>query len=86
MKVHIPSPLQSYTQRQRTVDGSGANVEAVLESLNEKYPGIRFRMIDEQKRIRQHIKIFVNKKAVNDLSVPIKDDDEIHIIAALSGG
>lgn len=86
MKVHIPSPLQSYTQRQRIVAATGTNVEEMLEALNKSYPGIRFRMIDEQKRIRQHIKIFVNKKAVNDLSVPVKDEDEIHIICALSGG
>lgn len=86
MKVHIPSPLQSYTQRQRIVTAGGASVDQLLETLNQQYPGIRFRMIDEQKRIREHIKIFVNKKAVTDLSTAVSDNDEVHIICALSGG
>jgi molybdopterin converting factor small subunit len=85
MIVHIPSPLQSYT-KQKLVDGSGNSVAELLNNLNEKYPGIRFRMIDEQDRIRQHIRIFVNKKPVSKLDLPVQPADEVHIICALSGG
>jgi sulfur-carrier protein len=86
MKVRIPSPLRSYTGGAATVDGSGDSVKAILFDLDARYPGIRFRMIDEQDGIRQHIKIFVNSEPVRKLNVAVGKDDVVHIIAALSGG
>ena len=59
---------------------------AVLADLDENYPGIRFRMVDEQNRIRKHMKVFVNDEAVRDLTTPIDARDEVTIMQALSGG
>ena len=86
MKVNIPSPLRSYTASKSSVESTGANVAEVLEHLNSAYPGIRFRIIDEQNRIRPHIQLFVNNQQVRDLSQPVQNSDVVHIIAALSGG
>ena len=86
MLVYIPSPLRSYTGQVDTVEATGATLSAVLHDLNESYPGMRFRIIDEQDRLRRHIKIFVNAAAVEDLSTPTGPDDRIHIVCALSGG
>lgn len=88
MIVRIPSPLRSYTGQKSQVDlpGGAATVRDVLASLEQAHPGIRFRMIDEQDRIRQHIKIFVNTNQVKDLTAPVQPTDVLHIIAALSGG
>ena len=49
------------------------------------YPGIRFRVVDEQGRLRQHMKVFVNKDMTRDLATAIAPD-EITIMQALSGG
>lgn len=86
MLIHIPSPLRSYTKGASKVDAEGASVDEMLNHLNEQFPGIKFRMIDEQSRMRQHIKIFVNKEAVETVNAPLKSADEVHIICALSGG
>ncbi len=86
MKVIIPSPLLSYTNQQKEVEAVGATVADVLEDLNRNFPGIRFRMIDEQDAIRQHMKIFVNGEQVFGLNVALKPVDEVHILQALSGG
>ena len=86
MKVIIPSPLLSYTNQQKEVDAAGATISEMLEDLNRSYPGIRFRMIDEQDAIRPHMKIFVNGEQVFGLKVPLKSADEVHILQALSGG
>ncbi len=86
MKVIIPSPLLSYTGQQKEVDAAGATVADVLEDLNRSFPGIRFRMIDEQDAIRPHMKIFVNGEQVFGLNVALKSADEVHILQALSGG
>ena len=86
MKVRIPSPLRSYTARQAVVDADGADLEALLLDLDQRYPGIRFRMVDEQGRIRKHMKVFVNDEPVRDLATRVDPRDEITIMQALSGG
>ncbi|MEK6593787.1 MAG: MoaD/ThiS family protein [Pseudomonadota bacterium] len=85
MKVLIPSALRSYTEHGEA-EASGATLAAVLADLDRLYPGIRFRMIDEQERIRRHIRIFVNGGQVRELSQPLATNDEVVIVQALSGG
>jgi molybdopterin converting factor small subunit len=86
MKIHIPSPLRSYTKNESIVESNGSSVRELLQNLDHAYPGIRFRMIDEQDGIRQHIRIFVERNQVTDLSMPLKGNELVHIICALSGG
>ena len=85
MKVLIPSSLRSYTERGET-EASGATLAEVLEDLERQYTGIRFRVIDEQDRIRRHIRIFVNGAQARDIAQTLKATDEVIIVQALSGG
>ena len=85
MNVLIPTPLRSYTH-EREVAASGATLAEVLADLDRRFPGIRFRMIDEQDRMRPHVRFFVNGKAVSDLSQTLADTDDVAIVQALSGG
>lgn len=85
MKVLIPTPLRSYTG-EREVEASGPTLAAVLSDLDRRYPGIRFRMVDEQDRMRPHIRFFVNGEQVFDLSLALGPADEVQIVQALSGG
>lgn len=85
MKVLIPSALRSYTENAQA-EASGATLDALLADLDRQYPGIRFRIIDEQKKVRRHIRIFVNGQLVDALLQPMKPDDEVVIVQALSGG
>jgi sulfur-carrier protein len=84
--VRIPSPLRSYTGGAAAVPGGGVTVEEVLGDLERRFGGIRFRMLDEQNRIRPHIRLYVNTSAVTALSQPVQPGDTVHIICALSGG
>lgn len=85
MKVLIPGPLLSYTRR-REVDASGASFAELLADLDRQYPGIRFRVIDEQDRMRAHMRFFVNGEQVFDLRHALRPTDSIQIVQALSGG
>lgn len=85
MRVLIPSALRSYTGCSIT-EADGATLEDVVADLERRFPGIRFRMIDEQGRIRPHIRFFVSGEAVHDLSRPLEAADEVAIVQALSGG
>jgi len=85
MKVLIPTPLRSYT-RTGMVEANGATVGEVLADLDRRYPGVRFRMIDEQDRMRPHMRFFINGEQTFDLSRALRPTDEIQIVQALSGG
>jgi molybdopterin synthase sulfur carrier subunit len=85
MKVMIPGALRSYTQRGE-VEVGGATLGAVLGELDHQYSGIRFRIVDEQDRIRRHIRIFINGDQEFELSRPLVPTDEVVIVQALSGG
>ncbi|MCX8003803.1 MAG: MoaD/ThiS family protein [Burkholderiaceae bacterium] len=85
MRVLIASPLREYTGA-AWVQADGATVGEVLADLDRRYPGIRFRMIDEQDRLRRHVRLFVRGVPVSDLATPLAPQDELLIVQALSGG
>ena len=85
-RVVIPSQLRSYTGGRSEVDASGATVAAVLLDLERQFAGFRFRVIDEQDRVRRHIIVFVGGERVEDLGTEIPVGAELHIVGALSGG
>ena len=86
MRVHVPSALRSYTAQQSEVQAEGATLADVLMALDRLYPGIRFRIITEQDRIRPHIRIFVNEEQAQDLTAPLDQKAVMYIVCALSGG
>jgi molybdopterin converting factor small subunit len=86
MKVRIPSPLRSYTEQKAWVEGDGGTVDELLRDLDRQFPGMRFRVVDEQGRLRTHMKIWINQDAVRDLTTSVAPSDEITIMQALSGG
>ena len=86
MKVLLPSPLAGYTAGRREVVAEGATLAELLVDLDRRYPGIRFRVIDEQDLVRPHIRIFVNRAPAFSLGAPLGPGDEVLVVAALSGG
>lgn len=86
MRVLIPNPLRSYTEEAAVVAGRGRTLDELATNLDQHYPGLRFRIIDEQGSIRPHIKFFVNRVQVRELASRVSDDDEVMIVCALSGG
>ena len=86
MKVRIPTPLRSYTGQRSVVEAGGATVDDVLIDLDRQFPGVRFRMVDEQGRIRPHMRVFINDEATRDLRDEVAATDELTIMQALSGG
>jgi molybdopterin converting factor small subunit len=83
--VLIPGALLSYTG-QNWVEAAGATVGDVIDDLEARYPGIRFRMVDEQGNIRRHMRMFFDGEMVLELSQALRDDGELLIVQALSGG
>lgn len=86
VRVHVPSPMYSYTRNRAEVEADGATLEAILQDLDRRYPGFRFRLVDEQGKIRPTILFYVNGQVTRTLAQAIGASDDVHIIAALSGG
>jgi molybdopterin converting factor small subunit len=86
MRVRLPSPLYGYTDGVATVEADGADLRSVLADLDSRFPGLRFRVVDEQDGIRPHIRFFVAGVLVRTITHPVGPDDEVMIVAALSGG
>lgn len=84
--VRVASPLRSYTAGAAEVTAVGATISELLADLERAHPGMRFRMIDEQDRIRPHIRIFINQREVRTLDEQLLARDDVHLICALSGG
>jgi hypothetical protein len=69
-----------------SVSATGSTVRELLAALDRAHPGMRFRMIDEQDRIRPHIRIFIGHDEVRHIDAALRPGDELHLVCALSGG
>ena len=86
MRVLIPGPLRDYTANAAAVSADGLTLGSLLADLDRRFPGLRFRIIDEQGRIRRHIKFFVDGVQAKDLNPALDGATEVMIVCALSGG
>jgi sulfur-carrier protein len=86
VRVRLAPLLFSYTGGLKVVEVEATTVGDAIAAVDGRFPGIRFRVIDEQGQIRPHINIFLGEQNVRDLHIPIGSDTEIYIVGALSGG
>ena len=86
VRIRIASLLHSYTGGCNVIDVEARTVGEAIAALDRRFPGLAFRVIDEQGQIRPHINIFVGEERVRDLASVITTGTEIYIVGALSGG
>lgn len=86
IRVSIPSQLIAYTGGATRLEAAGRTVGAVLDDLDRRFPGLKFRVVDEQDRVRRHMRLFVGMDETRDVGRPMADGEELLIFGALSGG
>ena len=90
MQIRIPGLLRSYTKGAESVTldlpAPSATLADALAEIDRRFPGFRFRIVDEQGAIRPHIKIFIDGVLARDLSTVARPAAELMIVGALSGG
>jgi molybdopterin converting factor small subunit len=86
VSVSIPSQLTAYTGGMTRVEAAGATVAGVLDDLDTRFPGLKFRVIDEQDRVRKHMRLFIGRAETRSVAAALRDGDELLIFGALSGG
>ena len=91
--LRLPAVLAPYAggRRQLSVtlpDGS-ATVGGLLDAVSADHPGIGQRVRDERGQLRRHVNVFVNGESIrwlDGLATPVRPDDEVQVIPAVSGG
>ena len=70
-------------------DVRAGSVREALEGAFERYPGLRGYVVDDQGALRKHMLVFVDGTQVSDrtsLSDAIREDADLYVMQALSGG
>ncbi len=86
MRVRIPTPLRSYTSQRPVVEAGGVTVRELLDDLDRQFPGMAFRVVDEQGRLRTHMRVYLDQESTRDLDASLEGVAEVTVMQALSGG
>jgi molybdopterin converting factor small subunit len=88
-KITFARHLQRFFPNLRTVETQANTVAQVVAAIDEQFPGLAAYLVDDAGALRKHVNVFVGDQLVRDrqtLSDAVKDNDEIFILQALSGG
>jgi molybdopterin synthase sulfur carrier subunit len=89
VKVRIPTPLRKLTHEQELVEVAPGTVAAAIKELQEKFPGIQERLVDDAGQVRRFVNVYVNEEDIRFLQnndTLLKEGDEVSIIPAIAGG
>lgn len=89
VSVRVPTILRTYTGGSSEVTADGETVAALLDSLDEQYPGIKGRIVDEQGQLRRFVNVYVGNDDVrflDGLNTPTPDASQVSVIPAVAGG
>jgi molybdopterin synthase sulfur carrier subunit len=89
VKVRIPTPLRKLTNEQELVEVAPGTVAAAIKELQERFPGIQERLVDDAGQVRRFVNVYVNEEDIRFLQnndTVLKDGDEVSIIPAIAGG
>jgi molybdopterin synthase sulfur carrier subunit len=84
-KVILTGSIRQRAGGLGAVEVGGATVKAAIDALEQAHPALRGWVLDEQGAVRRHIKLFLRGTAVA-LDAPIGADEELYVVAAISGG
>jgi molybdopterin synthase sulfur carrier subunit len=87
--VRFTPNLKRFFPTLRPVQVDADNVAALLQQVEALHPGLRAYLVDEHGALRTHVNIFVGDELIHDktgLSDGLRQDDEVYILQALSGG
>jgi molybdopterin synthase sulfur carrier subunit len=86
--VRIPTPLRTLTGGEEEVSVEGANVKAVIDDMEAKFPGIKERIVDD-KGVRRFVNVYLGDEDIrflDGLDTELSDGAELSIVPAIAGG
>ncbi len=89
VSVRVPTILRTYTGGDSEVTAEGGTLGDVLEDLDQRYSGIKGRILDDQGELRRFVNVYVGNDDVrflDNLETPTPDGTQISVIPAVAGG
>ncbi len=84
--VFIPTMLQGLTSGVKQVQVEGGNVRRVIDRLEELYPGMKARLVEEG-AIRPNLAVAIDGEVARmGLLEKVGEDSEVHFVPAIGGG
>jgi len=84
--VHLPTTLTPlFAGLPRRLDLDAATVAEAIDRLEERWPGLRDRLVEEGPALRRHIHVYVDKERAG-LDSPLEARSRMDVVAAISGG
>jgi sulfur-carrier protein len=80
-----PALVRLFPGAAARLDVPASSVSEIIDALDERWPGMRDRLIDSTPRIRRHINVFVEGRRAG-LDTPLDPGARVFIITAVSGG
>ena len=87
--VRVPTPLRKFAGGAKDVQATGDTIAELIDDLEQKHPGLKDRLCEEDGFLRRFINIYVNGEDIRyakGIDTSLKDGDEVSIIPAVSGG
>lgn len=89
IEVRLARGLLAHVDAPASVAVSGATAREAIDELLDLHPALSKFVLDDARRLRRHVNIFINDEQIADrdqLSDPVTEGDRIHILPAVSGG
>ena len=90
MKIHIPTPLRTYTGGLETVIVAASKVSGALELLTTQYPELKANLFTPEGKVRSFVNLYLNEDDIRYLPAkedsPVQESDELTIIPSIAGG
>lgn len=89
VRVLIPTPLRSYTEKNDAVLLEGSTVGELMKNLTTKYSPLRKHLYSDDGSMRSFVNIYVNDEDIRYLQkekTPVSEKDVVSIIPSIAGG
>jgi molybdopterin synthase sulfur carrier subunit len=85
-EVHLPTTLLPLFQElPRHLELDATTVSEAIDRLDERWPGLRDRLVEAGPALRPHINVYVDRERAG-LDTALDARSRIDVIAAISGG
>ena len=89
VEVRVPTVLRKHTRGERVVEVDGSTIAGLIESLDQRFPGMKGELLGEDGQIRQFVNIYLNDEDIRyleRLDTQLSDGDRVAILPAVAGG
>jgi len=85
-ELHLPPILPPlFPGLPRELEVEAATVDEAIDRLNDRWPGMRDRLVEPGPKLRPHINVYVDRER-GGLDTALEPASRVDVIAAISGG